>query len=339
MNEIILGKTGLKVKRIGFGGIPIQRLPMKESDTVLERAIESGINFFDTARVYTDSEEKMGHILSKYRDKIIIATNTYNRVAKGAEQDVDISLKNLKTDYIDLYQLHNISTDADMEKVLGSGGALEGLIRQKEKGKIKHIGVSSHKPWYLEKMLDYFETIQFPFNIIECKANEELIPKAKDKNVGMIAMKPVAGGSIKNVQYNLRYILQSGLHIAIPGMDHPDQVDENFSVLENLKPLSEDEIKKLDAEKELLGDNFCRRCEYCMPCPAGLNISFLHLIRGYYFNYGLKAWSMERLEMLEKGYGDCTACGECITKCPYELDTPNIFRETWVKIQADQKLK
>ncbi|MBN2134935.1 MAG: aldo/keto reductase [Acidobacteria bacterium] len=339
MDTIELGNTGLKVHRIGFGGIPIQRLSMEESDRILHEAIDRGIDFFDTARAYTDSEEKFGRVLPEYREKIIIATKTFSRDADKAFADVDISLKNMKTDYIDLYQLHNISTEKDMEKVLGPGGALEGLKRAKEQGKIGHIGVTGHKPWILLQMINHFETMQFPFNIIEIKAADELIPALKERKIGAIAMKPVAGGALKNVELNLRYILTHGMDVAIPGMDLPEQVGQNVSVAENLQPLNDEEMKTLLGEKDELGETFCRRCEYCMPCPQGLNISFLHLIIGYYFRYGLEEWALERLAGLDKKYTDCIACGECIKKCPYDLNTPKIFREAWAKIQEIEASK
>jgi hypothetical protein len=245
----------------------------------------------------------------------------------------------MKTDYIDLYQLHNISTENDMEKILGPGGALEGLKRAKEQGKIGHIGVTGHKPWILLKMIEHFETMQFPFNVIETKAADELIPAAKDHKVGTIAMKPVAGGALRNVGLNLRYILTHGMDVAIPGMDIPEQIGQNVSAAENLQPLSDEEMKTLLGEKDELGETFCRRCEYCMPCPEGLNISFLHLIIGYYFRYGLEEWALERLDGLGKKYTDCIACGECIKKCPYDLNTPKIFREAWAKIQENEASK
>ncbi len=331
--KVRLGKTDLEVNRIGFGGIPIQRLTVEESDRVVRKAVDSGINFFDTARVYTDSEEKLGRILHEVRDKVYIADKCFRRSAEEAAEDIDISLKNLNTDYIDLYQIHNISSEEVKDKVMGPGGAYEALVAAKKQGKIRHIGVTGHKPWILMEVLEKFETVQFPMNYIECDAQKELLPRAKELGLGTIAMKPVAGGALKNVSLNLRYIFEVGMDVAIPGMDHPDQVVENVKVMDNPEPLSEDEKKLLEAEKKELGEDFCRRCEYCMPCPEGLNISFLHLIKGYYFRYGLKEWSKERLAGLEKSYGDCIGCGVCVERCPYGLDMPRIFAETAKRIK------
>lgn len=333
MEKIELGRTGMLVNRIGFGGIPIQRLDKADSDKLLEKAFDKGINFFDSARAYTDSEEKMGRVFPKYRDKVYLASKTLNRTAEGAAADLETSLRNFRTDYIDLYQCHNIPNEADLEKILAPGGVLEALQKAKEAGKIRHIGVTVHKPWIGVKALDYFETVQAPFNIIENAALENLIPEAKKKNVGLIAMKPAAGGALNEVALNLRYILNCGMDVAIPGMDDLYQIDENLAVLKELKPLDAEETAKLNKEKERLSENFCRRCEYCMPCPNGLGISFLHVLIAYYYNYDLKDWVYQRLAALPKTFKDCTQCGECVTKCPYALDTPEIFKRAAADIE------
>ena len=337
-NEIKLGKTNISAKRIGMGGIPIQRLTVTESDCVLEKAVEMGINFYDTARVYTDSEIKLGRILSKYRDRVVIATKTYSRQGTGVEKDLETSLKNLTTDYIDLYICHNISNENELQQVLAPGGAIEAFLKAKQQKKIRHIGLSAHKPWIGIKALEQFdfEVIQIPFNIVETKSAEELIPLAKLKNIGIIGMKPAAGGAMKDVPLSLRFVLNNGIDVAIPGMDSVEQVIENYAVLDTLSPLTEEEHRCLLAEKEVLGDNFCRRCEYCMPCPQGLPISFLHLLRFYYFNYDLKDWAWERINALPKSYKDCQQCFECVNKCPYALETPTLFAEAWEDILKDR---
>jgi len=334
-----LGKTGFEINPIGFGGIPIQRLSFEDSDRLLEEAVKNGVNFYDSSRVYTDSEEKMGRILSKFRDKVFIATKSYNREKQGILRDIEVSLKKFKTDYIDLYQLHNIGNYSQLNKALGKDGALEGLIQAKEEGYIKAIGITGHKPWIIKSALQQFEfdTIQIPCNIIEIKCFEDLVPFAKEQNTGIIAMKPVAGGALKNVVLNLRFILTNNIDVVIPGMDKVKQVKENLSVLENMKPLNEQEKNILNKEKEELGEEFCRRCEYCMPCPEGLNIPFLHLLGAYYFRYDLKEWAWERLNSLDKKYTDCTKCRECIEKCPYDLDMPYIFEKIHEKIMEDRK--
>ena len=339
--QVALGKTGLTVCRMGFGGIPIQRLDPAQSDRVLRAALEQGIDFFDTSRVYTDSESKLGRGLADHRDKVVIASKTYSRDAAGARRDLETSLKELRTDRVDIYQCHNISTEADLEKILGPGGALEALDRARDQGLVRHVGITGHKPWIVEKALDAYDfaTLQVPVNIVEQSSLETLIPKARAKGLGVIAMKPVAGGALREVALNLRFILTAGVDVAIPGMDSPQQVEANRAVLDKSLPLSAQEQRLLENEKKRLGDCFCRRCEYCMPCPEGINIPFLHLIEGYYFRYNLKDWAMERLAGMEKSYADCTACGVCVSRCPYELDMPGLFKSAAERIAADRAAK
>lgn len=334
-----LGTTGLKVNPVGFGGIPIQRLSREDSDCLIEKAITSGIHFFDSSRIYSDSEEKFGRIFSAYRDQVIVATKSYSREKDLILKDIETSLEKFQTDYIELYQCHNVSSIDILNKVLGKNGALEGLIQARDRGLIGHIGITGHKPWVIMEALNKFdfETIQIPFNFIETASLEKLIPLAKRKKIGIIGMKPVAGGAFRNVILNFRFILHSGVDVIIPGMDHPDQIDENLGVLERLSPLEGDEIALLEKEKATLGDTFCRRCEYCMPCPQGLNIPFLHLLGAYYFRYDLKKWAWNRLNALPKGYQDCTGCNECIEKCPYNLNMPAIFQDLYARITEDYR--
>lgn len=336
--HVSLGKTGMQVNPVGFGGIPIQRLTPEESDRVVRKALDMGINFFDTSRIYTDSEEKLGRVFSQYpRDSFYIASKTFSRDSEQAVKDLETGLKLLKTDYIDLYQCHNIGNEADLEKVLAPGGVVETLQAAQKQGKIRHIGITGHKPPLILKALKAFpfSTVQVPMNYIEQAALDELVPYAGENNIGVIAMKPVAGGAFKNALINFRFILTHGVDVIIPGMDDEKQVEENLSILRNLTAPTPEEIGLLEQEKQELGESFCRRCEYCMPCPEGLPISFLHVLRAYYFRYRLKDWAMERINALPKSFKDCIECYECVKKCPYELDNPKIFKETWEQIRKE----
>lgn len=337
--SIELGSTGLEVCRVGFGGIPIQRLGVKDACEVVGAALEGGVDFIDTARGYTDSEEKIGRVLESWRGRVVVATKSMARTRPEMMRDIEISLGNLGVDRIDLYQCHNISSQEQLEIALGDDGAVQALVEARDAGMIGHIGITGHKPWIVKEALQRFpfETVQVPFNIVETSAGEELLPFAGEKGVGTICMKPVAGGAVRNVLLNFRFILSSGMDVIIPGMDDVAQVEQNLSVLDGLKPLSDVEREVLLQEKEELGEGFCRRCEYCMPCPEGLNISFLHLIGAYYFRYGLKKWAMGRLKGLSKRYADCIECGKCVEKCPYDLDTPAIFKDLDRRISEDWK--
>jgi predicted aldo/keto reductase-like oxidoreductase len=339
--EVLLGATGLKIMRMGMGGIPIQRLSVQQSDRLLENAVAAGINFFDTARIYTDSESKFGRILSRHRDQVVIASKSFSREAAAILRDIDSSLGQLQTDHIDIYQCHNIANENDLAKALADDGAVAGLLKAKEQGKILHIGLSGHKPRIVKKALSLFPfaTIQVPCNFIETDALADLVPLAKKQQVGVIAMKPVGGGNIREIALNFRFVFGQGIDVAIPGMDSEKQIAENVAALENLVPLTLEETARLQKEKDRLGDRFCRRCEYCMPCPQGLPISFLHVLKNYYFLYDLKDWVWERIDSLAKTYKDCAACGECVNKCPYHLNMPEIFRTTWEKMLADKVQK
>jgi predicted aldo/keto reductase-like oxidoreductase len=330
-----------KILRMGMGGIPIQRLDALQADGVLEKAVASGINFFDTARGYTDSESKLGRVLPRHRERVVIASKSFSRGAAEIMGDVETSLRLLQTDHIDIYQCHNVASESDLEKVLAADGALAGLVKAKEQGKILHVGLSGHKPRILALALSRFAfaTIQVPCNFMETEAMQELIPLARRKGVGVIAMKPVGGGNIREIALNFRFIFNQGVDVAIPGMDAEKQVEENVAALEDLSPLSPEETDRLQKEKDRLGDSFCRRCEYCMPCPQGLPISFLHVLKNYYFLYDLKDWVWERMDALAKTYKDCAACGQCVQKCPYHLDMPGIFRSAWEKMLADKTAK
>jgi len=334
-----LGNTGLKICRVGFGGIPIQRLTVTESERLVHAALERGINFFDTSRIYTDSEAKMGRALAGRRNLAVIASKTYSRDAEGARKDLETSLKELGTDHVEIYQCHNVSTEKDLERALGPGGAIEALERARKQGLVRFVGITGHKPWILEKALEAypFATLQVPVNIIEQSSLDTLIPAARKKGLGIIAMKPVAGGALREVALNLRFVLTSGVEVVIPGMDDPEQVLENVAVLDSTLPLTPAEMHRLEKEKERLGDSFCRRCEYCMPCPEGLNIPLLHLMEGYYFRYNLKEWTLERMAGMKKTFSDCTACDVCVSRCPYELNMPELFKSAAERIAADQK--
>jgi len=273
------------VLRMGMGGIPIQRLDPSGSERVLEKAIAAGINFFDTARGYTDSESKFGRVLPRYRGQVRVASKSFSRGAADIQRDIETSLRNLRSDHIDVYQCHNVAGEADLEKILAPDGAVAGMLKAQAQGKIGHIGISGHKPGVLAMALERFAfaTIQVPANFMETEAMRELIPAARRRGVGVIAMKPVGGGNIRETALNFRFIFNQGIDVAIPGMDSERQVAENVAALDDLSPLNAEEISRLQAEKERLGDRFCRRCEYCMPCPQGLPISFLHVLRNLLF--------------------------------------------------------
>lgn len=327
MEYRILGKTGLKISRLGFGGIPIQKIDAEGTKALITDLVEADVNYIDTARGYTVSEEYLGYALEGVRDKFVLATKSMARTKDAMAKDIDISLQNLRTDYIDLYQVHNPGA-ADLEKVMAEGGALEALLEAKAAGKIGHIGITLHSVELFKKALDldWVETIMFPYNIVETQG-EELIAECERKNIGFICMKPLAGGAIEDADIALRFIVSNpAVTVVIPGMAEKKEIAQNVSATSDTSPLSAEEQKKIAKIKEDLGTNFCRRCNYCQPCTAGINISGVFLFEGYYSRYDLKEWALSRYSSMPKTASDCIECGVCETRCPYNLPIRDMLK-------------
>ncbi len=330
-----LGRTGLNVSVIGFGGIPIQRVPDNEATTIVQHALDKGINFFDTARSYTDSEAKMGEALKRSRSEVIIATKSMARTKDGMALDIQTSLATLGIDYIDLYQLHNVKSQEALEQVFRPDGALVALKEAQKAGVVKHIGVTGHVKSHLLAALKSGEldTVQFPFNAVETSEAQELFELAEQVGAGIIIMKPLAGGALKSPNLALRFILEHKVSTVIPGMDSIEQVDENTLAGQELLPLAADEKNALEEEASTLGAAFCRRCEYCQPCPQGIDIPMVFLLDGYSTRYGLKGWARERYWALPTKPDACMECGACEEKCPYSLPIRRMLVESAVRLR------
>ena len=320
MNYVTLGKTGLKAAVVSFGGIPIQRADGANTKAVVDKLEEYGINYIDTARGYTVSEEYLGAALEGRRDKFILATKSMSRDAASMAADVETSLRNLRTDHIDLYQVHNPSL-SELEQVTAPGGALEALLAAKAAGKIGHIGVTAHMAGVFEKALtmDWVETVMFPYNIVETQG-EALMQKCREQNVGFICMKPMAGGALEDARLAMRFIGRNeNVSVVIPGMYDVREIDQNIEAIEDASPLTEAERAQLDVIRRELGTQFCRRCNYCQPCTAGIAISGIFVLEGYLNRYGLGDWAKQRYAAMGKKAGDCVGCGACEKRCPYQL--------------------
>ena len=332
MEYRILGKSGLKISRLGFGGIPIQRIEAGDTKPLMRQLLDAGVNYIDTARGYTVSESYLGEALEGIREHFVLATKSMARDKEGMARDIDISLANLKTDYIDLYQIHN-PTPADIDKVIAPGGALEALMEAKAAGKIGHIGITLHTYPLFEKALemDWVETIMFPYNIVETQG-EDLIAKCTEKNIGFICMKPLAGGAIEDATLALRFIAANdNVTVVIPGMAAPEEIAQNIAAVCDNKPLSDDEKAAMEAVRQQLGTHFCRRCNYCAPCTAGISIYSVFLMDGYLTRYGLADWARMRYAGMEKTASDCVDCGVCETRCPYNLPIRQMMKEVAAK--------
>ena len=327
-----LGKTNMKINRVGFGGIPIQRITQEDTNNVIQELVRKGVNFIDTARGYTISEEYIGNSLQGIRDKFFVATKSMSRDYESMKNDIETSLRNLKTDCIDLYQLHNLKSE-EFDTIFEEEKAYKALFEAKQSGKIKHIGITSHSLDTIKKAIntDKFETIQFPYNIVEDQA-DEVFRKAHEKGIGIIVMKPLAGGAIDDATLAIKYILSKDyIDIAIPGMESIEQVNQNTKVLEDLN-LTEEDNRKIEEIRKTLGNKFCRRCEYCLPCPVGVNIPANFLLEGYYSRYNLKQGAKDRYKASQGKASDCIECGLCEMKCPYQLPIRDMLKNVSEKL-------
>lgn len=328
MEYRMLGKTGLKISRMGFGGIPIQKIDAEGTKRVIHKLLEQGVNFIDTARAYTVSEEYLGYALEGVRDQFVLASKTYSRSKEAAAADIETSLRNLRTDYIEIYQIHNPS-EAELAIVQTPHGALAALQEAKAAGKIGHLGITLHSLELFEQALelDWVETIMFPYNIVETQA-QELIEKCARKNIGFIAMKPLAGGAIDDARLALRFITANPhVTVVIPGMAAEEEVDENITACADASPLTREELDGMDRIRNFLGTQFCRRCNYCAPCNVGIPIPAVFLMEGYYSRYGLQDWAKERYAALPKKASDCVQCGACESRCPYDLPIRDMLKK------------
>lgn len=338
MRYFELGRTGMMISEVGFGGIPIIRLASDEAVRVLRRAHERGIIFYDTANAYRDSEEKIGRAFAGMRDKVVIATKTIRRDADGAMEQLDNSLAKLRTDYIDLFQLHQIAHEEEWQKVTAPGGAMEAVLKAKEAGKVRHIGVTSHSLVMAVKLVKsgLFSTIQFPFNFIEMDASARLFPAARELGVGILVMKPFAGGVIDNAEIVFKFLRQYPDAIPLPGCDTVQSVDEVVGIYDRPNRLTEQDNVLMDEYRNKLGKAFCRRCEYCQPCPKGVKITMAMGYPIFVSRMGPKvATGFARLPM--ESIPQCEECGKCIQLCPYDLPIPEILKRNYALYVKDRQ--
>lgn len=323
MEERLLGRTGLRVNAIGFGGIPIQRVSEEKAIRVVRRCYELGINYFDTARGYTTSEERIGKALQGVRDEVILATKSHARTKKELLENLEMSLANLRTDHIDVYQLHNVSSEEAWGKITSPDGALEGLYEARDAGRAKHIGVTSHSPELLTKIVEeeIFETAMIPFNYLATEPEKRLLPLCRRKGVGTVIMKPFGGGAFSDANTALKYVLANkAVDIVIPGMMSEAEVEENVRVGGEDLALTDLELKVIEGDRVRLGNQFCRSCDYCQPCPQGIPISFvLRAEAGMLRRMGWTEGIIRQTREAEPKVATCLKCGICESRCPYKL--------------------
>lgn len=324
MRTVILGKTGLKVSRIGIGGIPITRPSEAEAIKVVQRALDLGINFIDTAIGYSDSEKRIGKAIAGRREQVIVATKGWGDKATVLKC-IEASLRHLKTDYIDLWQFHNINTIEYYQQIVGTGGGMEGARYALQTGKIRHIGFSSHTLKVALKVVasGHFETVQFPLNFIsnEAVAADELVPLAQKNDVGFIAMKPFAGGRIRDANLAIKYLLQFENVVPDPGIEKAAEIEQIVSIVNSGSwKLTSGEQQEIEAIRARVGTRFCRQCGLCMPCPQGVHICgvmYLPILWELWPSGWFLSWPY--VTNAVKSAENCIECGECEEKCPYQL--------------------
>jgi predicted aldo/keto reductase-like oxidoreductase len=337
MKKTRFGKTELMVSRIAFGGIPIMRLPKTDAAKLVRESINLGINFIDTANGYTDSEEKIGEaIRGMKREDLIIASKTTAPDKKLFNEHLNLSLERLGTEYIDIYQLHNVSSDSQRDAVFGPGGAMEGLEEAVKAGKVRFPGFSSHSLVHAIEIMKNgrFASVQLPFNYIDIDAANEAIPLAKNLDMGFISMKPMGGGLLDNAGLSFRFLGQYDSIIPDPGIEKLEEIQEICKIVEKNDGLSEEDKKEIERLQKEFGSSWCHRCDYCLPCPQGAHISLVLNIENSF-----KRMPAERARsMIGQSVGKartCLECRLCVSRCPYKLDIPSLLKE---KIKVWDKL-
>jgi uncharacterized protein len=346
MERRILGKTGLSVSAVGFGAIKLPRISLKECEILLNRALDSGINYIDTADCYGDSEEKIGRVLKKRRQEFTLSTKVDERDGPGVRAKLDRCLRRLRTEWIDLLFFHDVR-GGEYERIFAAGG-LEELQKAREKGEIKHLGISIHSNLTMMRQAiesGVFSVLMAAYSALdEDRLTADLLPLAASKGVGLVAMKPLAGGRLGDfpsggwnqplfhgespAQIALRYVL-SNPHItcAIPGMMTLKELQENLQVARKPRELSPEEIREFMAMAADAGKGFCRNCGYCLPCPEGIPIPDVFRYENYYRRYGLKDWAKEQYGVLASNVQACSDCRTCMEKCPYGVPIPAELRQ------------
>ena len=328
MAKVTLGRTGITVEKNAFGALPIQRIGMQEAVSLLRRAYDRGMTFFDTARFYTDSEEKLGAAFEGMREKVCIATKTGAVTGEEFWKDLHTSLGNLRTDYVDLYQFHN---PAFCPKPGDGSGLYEAMLEARDKGMVRHIGITNHRLNIAQEAVEsgLYETLQFPFCYLATEKDIALVEKCQRAGMGFIAMKALSGGLITNAAAAYAFLAQYDNVLPIWGVQRREELDEFLSYIENPPEMTEELAAVIKKDREELLGGFCRGCGYCMPCPVGIEINncarMSLLIRRSPSAAQLTPQAREKMKKIE----ECLHCGSCKSKCPYGLDTPALLEKNY----------
>ena len=333
MTKIQLGSTGITIEKNGFGCLPIQRISKEDAACLLRKAVDGGINYFDTARAYSDSEEKLGYAFAGIRDKVVIATKTAAQTAEGLRQDLETSLRLLNTDYIDVYQFHN---PAFCPRPGGEDGLYDAALEAKKQGKIRHIAITNHRMAVAHEAVDsgLYALLQFPFSYLSGPQEQELLEKCRAGGMGFVAMKGMAGGLLRDGTAAAAWMAGQEGVVPIWGVQHEWELDQFLACVKETPALTPERQAVINRDRTELTGDFCRGCGYCMPCPVGIQINqcarmSLMLRRAPAADWLSNYWQ-EEMKKIEH----CLRCGKCASKCPYGLDTPRLLQDNWKEYQS-----
>ena len=331
--SITLGKTGLTIEKNGFGCLPIQRVSRQEAVRLLRRAYDGGMNYFDTARAYTDSEEKVGEAFAGMRDKVILATKSQAQTGEQMKQDLETSLRMLKTDYIDVYQFHN---PAFCPKPGGADGLYDAALEAQAQGKIRFISITNHRLAVAQEAIDsgLYATLQFPFSYLSGVQEEMLLDGCVKAGMGFIAMKALAGGLIRDGYTAAAFMARQPHVVPIWGVQHDWELEQFLDCIQNPPELTLERQAVIARDRKELAGDFCRGCGYCMPCPVGIEINNCARMSLMLRRAPADAWLTPEQQAKMEKIKDCLHCGQCKSKCPYGLDTPRLLEENYRDYQT-----
>ena len=328
MHQITFGKTGLVLEKNGFGCLPIQRISEQEAVRLLHKAYDGGINFFDTARAYSDSEQKVGAAFSAMRGKIVLATKTAAQNADEFWKDLETSLRTLKTDYIDIYQFHN---PAFCPKPGGDDGLYDAALEAKKQGKIRHISITNHRLAVAHEAIDsgLYETLRFPFCYLSSEKDLALVEDCRAHDMGFIAMKGMAGGLIRDGFTAAAWMAQQEGVVPIWGVQREQELDQFLQCIREGAELTPERQERIERDRKELCGEFCRGCGYCMPCPAGIEINQCARMSLMLRRAPAKEWLTAQWQQKMHRIEECRHCGHCTSKCPYGLNTPELLQANY----------
>ncbi len=338
MTHIPFGSTGIAIEKNGFGCLPIQRISKEEAARLLRKAVDGGMTYFDTARAYTDSEEKLGYAFSGIRDKLVIATKTHAQTGAELWEHLETSLRMLNTSYIDIYQFHN---PAFCPRPGGEDGLYDAALEAKAQGKIRHIAITNHRLTVAHEAIDsgLYAALQFPYSYLSGPREQELVDKCRAKGMGFVAMKGMAGGLLRSGTAAAAWMARQEGVVPIWGVQHEWELDQFLACVKETPELTPELQAVIDRDRSELTGDFCRGCGYCMPCPVGIEINQCARMSLMLRRAPSAGWLSDHWQGEMKKIENCLHCGRCAAKCPYGLDTPRLlqdnYREYWTHVSQN----